>query len=58
MSERARELRRRRKRTQKMAQYRRRLAKASATEKTTIAEKVRKLTPGAGDALRSLGIGS
>lgn len=56
MSERSRELRRRRKRAEKMAHFRRRLTKANATEKATIAAKVRKMTTGANDALRSLGL--
>ncbi len=56
MSERSRELRRRRKRAEKMAHYRRRLTKANATEKAAIAGKIRKITTGANDALRSLGL--
>jgi hypothetical protein len=56
MSERARELRRRRKRSQKMQVFRRRLEKATASEKEVIAKKVRKMTTGAGDALKSLGL--
>jgi hypothetical protein len=56
MSERARELRRRRKRSQKMQVFRRRLEKATASEKEVIAKKVRKMTTGAIDALKSLGL--
>lgn len=56
MSERARELRRRRKRTQKMNSFRRRLLKATASEKEVLTNKVRKMTTGAADALRSLGL--
>ena len=56
MSERARELRRRRKRSQKMQVFRRRLEKANASEKEVIAGKVRKMTTGAIDALKSLGL--
>lgn len=46
-SERQRELRRRRHRTKKVAIYKRRAAKATVSEKLVIAEKLRKLTPGA-----------
>lgn len=55
-SERQRELRRRRKRTQKMAVIRRKLEKANNSEKQVLAAKVRRMTPGCNDALASLGI--
>ncbi len=55
-SERQRELRRRRKRSEKMTAFRRKLTKASASEKENIANKVRKMTTGANDALKSLGL--
>jgi hypothetical protein len=45
--ERHKELGRRRKRRKKLAGLKRRLVKASASEKTLIAAKVRKMTPGA-----------
>lgn len=46
-SERRRELRRRRHRSKKLAHYKQRLKKASASEKAMIATKLRQLTPGA-----------
>jgi hypothetical protein len=46
-SERKRELRRRRHRTKKMEHHKKRLAKATVSEKAHIAGKIRKLTPGA-----------
>jgi hypothetical protein len=45
-SERKRELRRRRHRTKKIAVWKRKLEKATVSEKTMIAEKLRGLTPG------------
>lgn len=55
-SERQRELRRRRKRTQKMQIIRRKLEKATSSEKQLIAAKVRRMTPGCNDALANLGL--
>lgn len=55
-SERSRELRRRRKRSVKMAGFRRQLEKANGSQKEAIAEKVRRMTTGAADALKSLGL--
>jgi hypothetical protein len=46
-SERQRELRRRRHRRKKLAIFNRKLAKATVSEKTVIAEKMRSLTSGA-----------
>jgi hypothetical protein len=46
-SERKTELRRRRKRSQKLEHYRKRLAKATQSEKIEIARKLREMTPGA-----------
>ncbi|MCA9238795.1 MAG: hypothetical protein KDA37_01285 [Planctomycetales bacterium] len=46
-SERRRELRRRRKRHANLAQLKSRLPKATASEKTEIARKLREMTPGA-----------
>lgn len=46
-SERQRELRRRRHRKVKLAVWKRRAAKASATEKEALAAKIRRMTPGA-----------
>lgn len=53
-SERQRELRRRRHRKVKLAVWKRRAAKASASEKEVIATKVRKLTPGAEQVIENL----
>ena len=46
-SERRRELRRRRKRRENIAQFKARLQKASNSEKAVIARKLREMTPGA-----------
>jgi hypothetical protein len=46
-SERKRELRRRRSRTEKLTKLKSKLAKATQSEKTEIARKLRELTPGA-----------
>ena len=45
-SERQKEIRRRRKRREKIAHFRGRLAKASQSEKMEIARKLREMTPG------------
>ncbi|MEN6406711.1 MAG: DUF6800 family protein [Thermoguttaceae bacterium] len=45
-SERKKELRRRRHRTKKVATFSRKLRKATVSERTLIAEKLRALTPG------------
>lgn len=55
-SERKRELRRRRHRTKKVALLKKRLSKASASEKAVIADKLRALTPGADVLLDHLGL--
>ena len=52
--ERQRELRRRRSRKKKVNIYERRAAKASASEKTVLAAKIRNLTPGADGVIRRL----
>ncbi len=46
LSERKQELKRRRHRKKKLAVFARKLAKATVSEKTVIAEKIRGLTPG------------
>ena len=46
-SERQKEIRRRRKRREKITRFRSRLAKASQSEKTEIARNLRGMTPGA-----------
>ena len=47
VSERRKEIKRRRHRLKKMSQFKRRLVKATVSEKTHIAHKIRGLTPGA-----------
>ena len=47
ISERKRELRRRRKRSEKLSQLKKRLGKATKSEQVEIARKVREMTPGA-----------
>ncbi len=47
MSERQQEIKRRRHRRKKLTAYKKKLSKASVSEKALIAEKLRKLTPGA-----------
>jgi hypothetical protein len=54
--ERHRELRRRRHRKKKMKVFKRRLAKATASEKTHIAAKIRRLTPGGAVIVKTLGL--
>jgi hypothetical protein len=53
-SERRRELRRRRHRKKKVAKIRARAEKASSSEKEVLAEKLRKLTPGADTIIAEL----
>jgi hypothetical protein len=53
MSERKREIRRRRHRRKKLTQLGRRLKKATVSERAVIADKIRNLTPGAADVLHS-----
>lgn len=55
-SERTRELRRRRHRKKKVAQLVKRSEKASPADKATIANKLRKLTPGADTIIEAHGI--
>lgn len=55
-SERERELRRRRKRRKKMTLLRRRLEKATVSEKAHIANKIRNMTPGAEEIIAALAI--
>lgn len=54
--ERQRELRRRRKRRQKIGVLKRKLTKANTSDKEVIANKIRRLTPGAGDVLENLNL--
>ena len=53
-SERQKELRRRRHRRVKIDHLKKKLKDASASEKTVIAEKIRRLTPGSEDILAKL----
>lgn len=54
--ERKKELRRRRHRKKKVSQLAQRVKKATVSEKTVIAEKIRKLTPGCDRILDSWGL--
>jgi len=54
--ERKKELKRRRHRRVKITQLKRRVVKATASEKAVIAEKIRRLTPGAGSIVAQLGL--
>ena len=55
-SERQKEIKRRRHRKKKMAEYRRKVEKASVSEKAHIAQKIRKLTPGADDLITRMAL--
>ena len=52
-SERQKELRRRRKRREKLDHFRKRLVKATQSEKIEIARKLREMTPGAKQIIES-----
>ncbi len=56
ISERKREIRRRRHRREKLRRLYRKLQSASEAEKSVIADKVRRLTPGWQDVLRNWGL--
>ncbi len=53
-SERQKEIKRRRHRKRKIAYLKLRLSKATVSEKTVIAEKIRNLTPGAEKVIKQL----
>ena len=53
-SERQKEIKRRRQRRKKLEQYKKRIAKASVSEKAEIANKLREMTPGADDIIKNL----
>ena len=55
-SERRRELKRRRHRRKKVAQFKQKVAKASVSEKAMVATKLRNLTPGADVIIDALGL--
>jgi hypothetical protein len=54
--ERNREIKRRRKRKQQIERMKRRIQSATASEKSEIARKLRRLTPGADTVIAALGI--
>lgn len=56
ISNRMKEIKRRRHRKQKVAHFRSRLAKATTSEKQVIAEKLRKMTTGCDDLITALGL--
>ncbi len=56
ISNRMKEIKRRRHRRQKVANYRSKLAKASPSEKQVIADKLRKLTEGCDTLIASMGL--
>jgi hypothetical protein len=55
-SERKREIRRRRKRSEKLELFKKRLSTANASEKAVIAAKLRHLTPGAEELITAWGL--
>ncbi|HTQ40053.1 MAG TPA: DUF6800 family protein [Pirellulales bacterium] len=56
ISDRHQEIRRRRKRRQKLTLYKKRLKKATVSERGVIAEKIRKMTPGAETIIAAWGL--
>ena len=56
ISERKKEIRRRRKRRENYADMKAKLPKADTTAKTKIVEKLKKLTPGADDLIEAWGL--
>ncbi|MGE3405762.1 MAG: DUF6800 family protein [Pirellulales bacterium] len=56
ISERAKEIKRRRKRREKLGKFHKKLGKATASDKLTIAQKIREMTPGAEVILNNWGI--
>jgi hypothetical protein len=57
ISERGKEIKRRRHRRQKLLKLKSKLSKANASETATIADKIRNLTPGAETIIGDWGIG-
>ena len=55
-SERRREIKRRRHRREKINHFKKRVKKATPSEKAHIAEKIRSLTPGAEEIIGALGL--
>jgi hypothetical protein len=56
ISDRKQEIKRRRKRREKIGHFKRKLKKATTSEKLVIAEKLRKMTPGAEVIVGNLGL--
>jgi hypothetical protein len=56
ISDRKQEMKRRRHRKKKLLTFKRKLRKANASEKSVIAEKIRKMTPGAEIVIANLGL--
>jgi hypothetical protein len=56
ISNRMKEIKRRRHRRQKLAKFETKLKKATASEKQVIAEKLRKMTPGCDDLIVRMGL--
>jgi hypothetical protein len=56
ISDRHQEIQRRRRRRQKIAVFKRKLVKATASEKAAIAEKIRRMTPGCEQVIANLGL--
>jgi len=56
ISDRKQEIKRRRKRRQKLILFKRRLRKATVSERAVIADKIRKLTPGCETIISSWGL--
>ena len=56
ISNRMKEIKRRRHRKQKVAKFQTKLKKATASEKLTMAEKLRKMTPGAETLIAKMGL--
>lgn len=58
ISDRHQEIKRRRQRRKKINVYKRKLQGANASEKATIVDKIRKMTPGAEVIIENLGLSS
>jgi hypothetical protein len=56
ISERGKELKRRRHRKEKLDRWKKRLQNATVSERAAIAEKIRRLTPGGEVVVRNLGL--
>lgn len=56
ISERAKEIKRRRQRRKKLVVFNRKLQKATTSEKQVIAEKIRNMTPGAETIIKNLNL--